>query len=212
MLVPHFRIFLFLAPTGTPLSTGVPLSSPFLQNGSTLWSHFFIMAPHCDSPFYIGKSLSSEKVLHFLTLLFDFGSTFWSTFCEIGSTFVLPHAQVVQCIQPHLHLPVKHHSHIFHLVLDSQRIHLPLGVGSGPKTLLPFPTIKTYDVIGIIVNHIHRIILLVVKSSYHSHDQPPAFRKRISVAISTRLFSNSPVASALSRSATSFCLFGYKCP
>lgn len=120
----------------------------------------------------------------------------------------LLHIQIIQRIQPHLHLPVKHHPHILHRVLDSQCIHLPLGVRSGPKTLLPFPTIKTYDMVSIIVNHIYRIILLVVKSSYHSHDHPPAFLYRISVAMSTSLLSGSPVASAFNISATCFCLFG----
>ena len=58
------------------------------------------------------------------------------------------------------------------------------------------------------MNDIHCVILLVVKSSYHSHDQTPAFRNRISVAISTKLLSGSPVASAFNISATCFCLFG----
>jgi len=69
-------------------------------------------------------------------------------------------------------------------ILDSQCIHLPLGVRSDPKALLPFPTVKTYDMVSIIVNHIHHIILLVVKSSYHSHDHPAAFLYRISIALS----------------------------
>lgn len=120
----------------------------------------------------------------------------------------LPHTQIIQRIQPHLHLPVKHQPHILHRILNRQCIHLPLGVGSSPKTTLPLPTIQTYDAVSIIVNHIYRIILLVVKSSYHSHDHPPAFLNRISVAMSTSLLSGSPVASAFNISATCFCLFG----
>lgn len=52
----------------------------------------------------------------------------------------------------------------------------PWEFGVVRRPLSHFPTIQTYDAVGIIVNDIHRVILLVVKSSCHSHDQPPAFR------------------------------------
>lgn len=79
---------------------------------------------------------------------------------------LLPHTYIIQCIQPYLHLSVKHQPHILHRVLNRHCIHLSLGIGRGPKTTLPLPTIQTYDAVSIIMNHIHRIILLVVKSSW----------------------------------------------
>ena len=51
--------------------------------------------------------------------------------------------------------------------LDSHGIHLPLGIGNGPKTTLPLPAIHIDYTASIIINWIYHIILLVVKSSYH---------------------------------------------
>lgn len=45
-----------------------------------------------------------------------------------------PYGTIIHCIQPHLHLPIKHQPHILYRILNYQGIHLPLEVWSDPKT------------------------------------------------------------------------------